>query len=218
MGAARQYRAHRHQIWLRDRALRRLHDPCRRAGDESLSAAGVGGGRQADHDHRRAVDQQLASGSAGLGGNRRSAMRLLPERSDHGGGRACSPSARIRPWPRSRLRWPTIFAVAVPISGSFRQSGAPPNSRRHRGGRHDQTNSFPPFLHPGLGCRRRRADARLPHARCLGREHRSADAVDDDRRRHRNQCVDRDRQGRHRHACGSRTPRRARAVSPRSRC
>ena len=34
--------------------------------------------------------------------------------------------------PRSRPRWPTIFAVAAPISGSSRRSVAPPKSRRHR--------------------------------------------------------------------------------------
>src|ERR1700681_3273180 len=34
--------------------------------------------------------------------------------------------------PRWRPQWPTIFAVAVPISGSSRRSVAPPRSPRHR--------------------------------------------------------------------------------------
>src|SRR5262249_11009174 len=38
----------------------------------------------------------------------------------------------IRRCRRSMPRWPTIFAVAGPISGSCRRSVVPPRSRRHR--------------------------------------------------------------------------------------
>ena len=52
----------------------------------SCSIAAVGRRRQGHHHHRGAVGRGHASGAIGLDRVRRSAMRLLPVRADHGGG------------------------------------------------------------------------------------------------------------------------------------
>ena len=64
---------------------------------------------------------KLHQGAAGLARQRRAAMRLLPERHDHGGRRRCSRTSRSRPTPTSTQRSP-ISAAAAPTSRSARRS------------------------------------------------------------------------------------------------
>src|SRR6202166_3617806 len=88
VGNPREYWAHRHQIRLRHCTMRRLHRPYRRRRDALLRRIGQRGHRQTDHHHRGAGRRRRpAQGAAGLDRQRRAAMRLLPERHDHGGGR-----------------------------------------------------------------------------------------------------------------------------------
>ena len=68
------------QIRLRQGAVRRLHHPSRRAGRALLPDHGAGCRRARDHHDRRAAGQGGRCSAAGLDGNRRGAMRLLPER------------------------------------------------------------------------------------------------------------------------------------------
>ena len=70
----------------------------------SCSVPGVGRGRQGRHHHRGAVGRRDASGPTGLDRVRRSAVRLLPVRADHGGGGAAQATSRSRPTPRSTAR------------------------------------------------------------------------------------------------------------------
>src|SRR3979411_1781365 len=75
--------------------MRRLHGPCRRRGDTIVLLSGERSGRQADHHHRGPrPEQRAAQGAEGLDRSRRSAMRLLPERHDHGGGGASQGEAQ----------------------------------------------------------------------------------------------------------------------------
>src|SRR5712691_2991146 len=88
VGIAGADRPHRHQVRLRHRPMRRLHRAYRRHGSGSLLlAADQRGRRQAGHHDRRArAGRRAAQGAEGLDRARRAAMRLLPERHDHGGG------------------------------------------------------------------------------------------------------------------------------------
>src|SRR6266852_1968411 len=87
VGVAGADRPHRHQIRLRHRAMRRLHRAHGRGRDAILLGAGQRRRRQADpHDRRDCAGRRAAQGAEGLDRARRAAMRLLPERHDHGGG------------------------------------------------------------------------------------------------------------------------------------
>src|SRR5215470_13931431 len=69
--------------------MRRLHGAYRRRGNPVLHVSGERGRRQADHHHRGpGPERQAAPGAEGLDRSGRAAMRLLPERHDHGGGGA----------------------------------------------------------------------------------------------------------------------------------
>src|SRR4029077_13118939 len=96
MGNPRRDRPHRHEIWLRHRSMRRLHGPYRRPGRALLFAAGRGCRRAEDNHHRGTVVGDQASGAAGLDRRGCAAMRLLPIRADHGGGRLPYRSAEPR--------------------------------------------------------------------------------------------------------------------------
>src|SRR5712671_6190671 len=75
--------------------MRRLHGPCRRRGDAVVLLSGERSSGQADHHHRGPrPEQRSAQGAEGLDRSRRSAMRLLPERHDHGGGGASQGEAQ----------------------------------------------------------------------------------------------------------------------------
>src|ERR1035437_6779042 len=66
--------------------MRRLHRTHRRRGDALMRRRGRRRGRQEDHHHRGPRRERRADqGPEGLGRSRRAAMRLLPERHDHGG-------------------------------------------------------------------------------------------------------------------------------------
>src|SRR5712691_2397299 len=94
VGVAGERRPDRHQIRLRHRAVRRLHRGCRRGRDALVLRARLHGRGQADHDDRGAgAERRLAQGAEGLARARRAAMRLLPERHDHGGGGAAEGEA-----------------------------------------------------------------------------------------------------------------------------
>ena len=97
VGPARHDRPDRHQIRLRHRAVRRLHGVSRRPAAALVLAAGVGGRRGADHDHRRHRGHGSRSGADGLGRARRAAMRLLPIRPGDERGRAADARSRSRP-------------------------------------------------------------------------------------------------------------------------
>src|SRR5262245_8278881 len=94
LGVAGTDRPDRHQIRLRHRAMRRLHRACRWRGDALVFRASERGCGQADHHHRRAgAERRAAQGAEGLDRSRRAAMRLLPERHDHGRCRAVQEQA-----------------------------------------------------------------------------------------------------------------------------
>ena len=95
LGAARRAPAHRHQVRLRHRPVRRLHRPRRRQGRCAPACTPVDR-RWAtrDHDHRRAVGGKVARPCRGAWtAARRGPVRLLPDRA-----RSCR---RSRCWPRS---------------------------------------------------------------------------------------------------------------------
>ena len=72
--------AHRHQVRLRRRAVRRVHGAYRRRADAQLRAPGLDGAAAGeDRDDRRPVARRLAPGPESVGRARRAAMRLLPE-------------------------------------------------------------------------------------------------------------------------------------------
>ena len=101
--------------------------------------------------------QRAAQGAEGLARARRAAMRLLPERHDHGGGGAAQGASRSRPTPTSTARSP-ISAVAAPSSRCARRS-TPPRTRE--GGNHElRPENQSPQLRRDRGRRRRRARAR----------------------------------------------------------
>src|SRR5258708_23772743 len=89
LGHPRTCRPHRHQIWLRHCAMRRLLGAHQRRSDALLLDPALGRESQRqDRYHRGPLGQFLASGAEGLGERRCAAMRLLPVRPDHGGGGA----------------------------------------------------------------------------------------------------------------------------------
>ena len=115
LGHARRNRADRHQIRLRHRAMRRLHRACRTA-KRCAPARAVGDvAGKISHHHRGPVARQQASGAAGLARRGRAAMRLLPVRADHGGGRVPQANIRSRATPTSTPTSP-ISAAAAPMS------------------------------------------------------------------------------------------------------
>src|SRR5664280_2119725 len=78
--------------------MRRLHRTHRRRGDALMRRRGRRRGRQEDHHHRGARRERRADQSPeGLGRPRRAAMRLLPERHDHGGLGAVEGNAEADP-------------------------------------------------------------------------------------------------------------------------
>src|SRR5882672_1801907 len=85
MDLARRARHDRHEVRMRDGALRCMHLPSRRCANTRLHHADLGDRRQEDHDHRgdyfRPRRQACASGMARPG---RAPMRLLPVGTDHG--------------------------------------------------------------------------------------------------------------------------------------
>src|SRR5882757_9856049 len=86
VGAARARRIDRNQVRMRHRAVRRLHGAYRRLCHALMLGAGEPGGRQADHDDRRARgERRPAQGPEGVDRARRAAVRILPVRHDHGG-------------------------------------------------------------------------------------------------------------------------------------
>src|SRR6266852_3671218 len=77
----------RNEVRLRHCPMRRLHGACRWGGGAVLLASGQRGGGRANHNHRGPCPRgQAASRTTGLARFRRTAVRLLPERHDHGGG------------------------------------------------------------------------------------------------------------------------------------
>ena len=98
-------RADRQQIRLRRRRVRRLHHAHRRRADPHLRACPSRRRKTGRSRPSRASSPNTEpSGPEGLDRARRSAMRLLPVRDDHGGGVAARSSTRIRPTATSTRR------------------------------------------------------------------------------------------------------------------
>src|SRR5207244_284566 len=84
LGAARPARAHRHQVRLRHRPVRRLHRPPGRRRDTHLRAARGRRRRQTGDYDRRPLQEPRARRAARVDRGRRAAVRLLPVGADHG--------------------------------------------------------------------------------------------------------------------------------------
>ena len=128
-----------------------LHRAYRWPGHALLLDRGRRRRRARDHHHRRAFARQSPSGPAGLDRRRRAAMRLLPVRPDHGGGRVARSRTRIRPTPTSMPASP-ISAAAAPIrafaAAIHRAAGADEGVRRRDHGRKRRhAGAVPPPLH-----------------------------------------------------------------------
>ena len=109
-----------HEIRLRRRSLRRLHDPPRRRGRALLHDHGRHGRRQDGHDHRGSESRRRARRAEGVARSERAAVRLLPGRPDHAG-RVASGQEPVRPRTRrSSRRCPAISAAAAAISAFTR--------------------------------------------------------------------------------------------------
>ena len=83
---ARHARTDRYEVRLRHGAVRRVHRAHRRCCNAILHHAGQRRRRQVGDHHRRSVRRSQPSGAAGMDGDRRSSMRVLPVRPDHVGG------------------------------------------------------------------------------------------------------------------------------------
>ena len=94
---------------------------------------GDAAGKQITTIEGLAPERRAAQGAAGLDRQRRAAMRLLPERHDHGGGGAAQGPTRSRPTPTSTTPSP-ISAAAAPSSRCARRSTPP---RTPEGGSHE---------------------------------------------------------------------------------
>src|ERR1700738_3594762 len=129
MGNQGKYRPDRHQIRLRHCTVRGLYRPRRWRRDALMRRAGQRSCRQADYHHRRTGcrERRPAQGAGGLDRQRRSAMRLLPERHDHGGGGAPQGKAQADP-PGTSTKQPPISAAAAPSSRCARRSTPPRTS------------------------------------------------------------------------------------------
>src|SRR6266850_1859783 len=88
LGDPRGAGAHRHEVRLRHRAMRRLHRACQRQPGALVLDAGVGRRGQEGHHHRGPVRHLGAPAAEGVGRRAGAAMRLLPVRADHAGGGA----------------------------------------------------------------------------------------------------------------------------------
>src|SRR6266850_4187038 len=88
VGPSRPAPPDRREVRLRHGPVRGLHRPPRRARGALVRDARLGGGRAEGHHHRRSFARRHAPGAAGLGGDRRRPVRLLPVRTDHVRGRA----------------------------------------------------------------------------------------------------------------------------------
>jgi [2Fe-2S] binding domain len=84
LGSARYFATNRHETRLRCRIVWGMQRPRRWRIDSLLHNAGVAGWGQEHQDHRRTRDERFASASTGVDRGRRSSVRLLPERTDHG--------------------------------------------------------------------------------------------------------------------------------------
>ena len=88
----------------------------RRQGGARLPDAGFRGGEQDGRHHRGPVAEFLAPAAEGLGRAGSAAMRLLPVRPDHEGGRTARQQSRSRTARRSSSTWTATSAAAAPIT------------------------------------------------------------------------------------------------------
>src|SRR5882724_3623980 len=94
LGPSRPAPHDRREVRLRHGPVRGLHRPPRRPCGALVRDARLGGGRAVSHNHRRSFARRHAPGAAGLGGDRRRPVRLLPVRTDHVRGRAAGGEPR----------------------------------------------------------------------------------------------------------------------------
>src|SRR5689334_18483906 len=86
VGDPRADRSHRHQVRLRNCAVRSVLGAHQRPGAAVVFCPAFGrSGERQDRHHRGPVGRRIASGAEGMGRARCAAMRLLPVRPDHGG-------------------------------------------------------------------------------------------------------------------------------------
>src|SRR5450759_5183964 len=120
--------------------MRRLHRTHRRRGDALMRRRGRRRGRQEDHHHRGACRERRADQSPeGLGRPRRAAMRLLPERHDHGGLGAVEGNAEA-----DRRRYRQGDHQYLPVR--HLPAGARGDPRRCQRVREDRTMNYMPKL------------------------------------------------------------------------
>src|SRR5215469_14450 len=108
--------------------MRRLHGASRRRADPILRLAGIGGGRDHDHDPRRARHAgQAASAADGFHRRAGAAMRLLPQRLDHDRGgvaaRHAAPVGAADPRRPLRPQMPLRYAYGDPPRRPARGAG-----------------------------------------------------------------------------------------------
>ena len=144
----------------------------------SCSDAGLGGGRQRRSPRSRALGRRLASAAAGVDGDRRAAVRLLPGRPDHVGGGAAGAARRSRPtrdidaaMAGNLCRCATYLRIRQAIhsaAGTVRRRRRPPQPPARPVGRAgveedamDTAARRPPLLPARHRPRRRRPAARL---------------------------------------------------------
>src|SRR6516162_3761539 len=109
--------------------MRRLHGASRRCADPILLLAGIGGGRDQDHDpHRARHAGQAASAADGVHRRAGAAMRLLPQRLDHDRGglaaRHASPFGAADPRGALGPQMPLRDAYGDPARGPARGPGS----------------------------------------------------------------------------------------------
>ena len=179
MGAARHARHHRPQIRLRRAALRRVHGAHRRQAGARLRHARVGRRRQARADGRgAALHPRRQESEESLARERRAAVRLLPERTDHERDRAADaePVAERRRDRRRDERQHLPLRHLQPDPG--RDQGCVGGAGRR--GDERAIQALAPQLPQGLRRQRRRTGDRIRAARCRPRG-RGGDAVQAER-------------------------------------
>ncbi|CAD9220714.1 hypothetical protein BCEN4_1740012 [Burkholderia cenocepacia] len=179
MGLAGASGPYRHQVRMRRSSVWGLHGPSRRRSRLRVPDD-AGGSRRPNRDHdRRPVSHRRACAAARLDRGAGAAMRLLPVRPDHAGGRApqCHPAPDAPGDRRHDVRQPVPVRHLSAHREGYRARGA--------GGLSDELHRQP--LAPRLSRRHRRAGLRRPGGRdTAGFPWRGASAS---RRRDAGQCV-----------------------------
>src|SRR5581483_9079738 len=130
LDSARATRPHRYEVRLREGALRRVYRAHRRQRRALVLLSGRRRPRTAGHDHRGALARALAS-RAGMDSRAGTAVRLLPERNDHGrfGAPRRQPRADRRRHRRSRHQHLPLRHIRADPQGGAHRCGSRHPSR-----------------------------------------------------------------------------------------